>query len=106
MLFGKPPLDLPVTAEPLGLREAIFELFHDLRWDGLLTGIRTRLSNLLDPFETSVFVEFEPTGNCVAMDPEMAGRSASALCLAGLQQKQHVIAALDLSVLLFANKLF
>jgi hypothetical protein len=97
-------LSFSITSSGLG--EALLEILHHLQWNGLLARIGTWLSNLLDSFETSVFVEFEPTGNCVAMDPEMAGRSASALCLPGLQKKQHVIAALDLSVLLCANKLF
>ena len=71
--FGKPPLDLTVTAEPLGLREAIFELLHHLRWNGLLARTGIWLSNLVGPFEASVFVEFEPAGNCVAMDPRDGG---------------------------------
>ncbi len=106
MLFGQPPLDLFVAPKPFRLGETLFELVHHAGRNGLLAGIRTRLSNLLDSFETSVFVEFEPASNRVAMDAEMPSRRASAFCLSGLQKKQHVIAALDLSILLFANKLF
>ena len=104
MLFGKPLLDLLVAAEPLRLGEALFELFDHLRRNRLLTRVRTWFSDLAEPPKASFFVELKPAGNRVAMDAETASRRASAFDLSGLQKKEHVVAALDLGVLLLADK--
>ena len=106
LLFGKPLLDLFVAAEPLRLGEAFFEPLHHIRWNRLLTGIGTGLTDFLELLNASLFVELKPIGNRVAMNAQVAGRSASALGLSSLHEKQHVIAALDLSVSFLANKAF
>ena len=93
MLFGKPPLDLFVAAEPLRLGETLFELFHHLRRNRLLTRIRTWFSDLTEPFEASFFAELKPIGNRVAMDLQIPGRPASALSLSSLHQQQHFISS-------------
>jgi hypothetical protein len=73
MLLGKPPLGPFVAPKALRLGEPLFELFHHASGNGLLVRIGTWLSDLVGPFEASVFVEFEPAGNCVAMDPRDGG---------------------------------
>jgi len=104
VLLGEPLLNLGVAAKALRLGEPILQGIDHLGRNRLLAGLRPWVSRLLDLLNTPFFVKFELVGNSVAMDIQLAGRSASALGLARFQKKEHLEAALDLSVLFLANK--
>ena len=106
VLFFEPLLDAGVASESFRLGESLFELLEDLVGNGLLAGLRAGLSDVLKPIETSFFVELKPIGDRIAMDAQMAGRSAPAFGLSGLQKKQHVETALNLGLSLPANEGF
>lgn len=106
VLLSEPSLDLFIAGKSLRLGETFLELLHHVGWNRLLARIGAGLSDLLNLLETPFFVEIKPIGNGMAMDPQVASRRASAFRLPGLQQKQHVEAALDLGVPLFANEVF
>ncbi len=74
VLLGEPLLNLGVTAKALRLGEPIFQGLDHLRWNRLLAGLRPWVSHLLDLLNTPFFVKFEPVGNSVAMDIQLAGR--------------------------------
>ena len=104
VLLSKPLLNFSVAAEALRLSEPILQGIDHLGRNRLLAGFRTWVSHLLDLLDPPFFVEPEPVGNSVAMDAQLAGRSASALGLARFQKKKHLEAALDLGILFLANK--
>jgi hypothetical protein len=110
VLLGQPLLDVLVAAKALRLGETVFQSFHYARRNRLLTGLWSRIFDLLDLLDPSFFVELKPIGNRMAnrmaMDIQLASGSASAFGLSSLQQKEHLEAALDLSVFLLTNEAF
>ena len=106
MLLREPSLNVLETTKALRLGKTVFQGLHHIRRNRLLAGVGAGLSNFLKPLKASLFVEFKPVGNGVAMDTQMAGRSALAFGLSSLHKKQHVIAALNLGVSLLANQTF
>jgi hypothetical protein len=89
-----------------GLGEPVFQRPHRAGGDRPLSRLWARIFDLLDLLDPSSFVELNPIGDRVAMDTQLASGSASAFGLSALQQKEHLEAALDLSVFLLADKLF
>ena len=106
LLLGEPPLDFLVAAKPLRLGEAVFQGLHHVGGNRRLAGLRSRIFDFLNFLDASFLVERKPIGNAMAMDAQLASCRAPAFCLPGLQQKQHVKAALDLSVFLLTNEAF
>ena len=110
VLLGQPLLNVLVAAKALRLGETVFQSFHYAGGDRLLTGLWSRIFDLLDLLDPSFFVELKPIGNRMAnrmaMDIQLASGSASAFGLSSLQQKEHLEAALDLSVFLLTNEAF
>ena len=93
MLLSEPSLDFLVAAKALRLGETVFQDLHYLRRNRLLAGLRSRIFDLLDLLDPSLFIEPDPIGNGMAMDAQLAGRTASAFGLSGFQKQQHVEAA-------------
>ena len=106
VLLGQPLLNVLVAAKALRLGETVFQSFHYARRNRLLTGLWSRIFDLLNLLDAPFFVEGKPIGNRMAVDVQLASRPASAFCLSSLQQKEHLEAALDLSVFLLTNEAF
>ena len=88
LLLCKPTLDFLVAAEPLRLGEALLEALHHLRWDRLLTGLWSRILDLLDLLDPAFFVELNPIGDRVATGAQLASRPASAFGLSSLSAEE------------------
>jgi len=59
----------------------------------------------LNLLKAAFFVEGEPVGDRVTVNAEVAGGCGAAVHFPGLQKEQHVEAALDLGIALFAHPL-